>query len=86
MKTPDSPSISRRNFTKLAAASSVFSLIPGHVMCANDLVGAWGAAAVMRKWNLDISVLSGPATDNEVGLAGALEILEFGNSQLLQFR
>ena len=38
MKIPDSPSISRRKFTKLAAASSVFSLIPGRVMGANERV------------------------------------------------
>ena len=31
-------SISRRKFTKLAAASSVFSLIPGRVMGANEKV------------------------------------------------
>ena len=32
------PSLSRRKFTKLAAASSVFSLIPGRVMGANEKV------------------------------------------------
>ena len=38
MKTSDSKSLSRRNFTKLAAASSVFSLIPGRVIGANEKV------------------------------------------------
>ncbi len=38
-----------------------------HVMCANDLVAAWGAVEVMRSWGLEIDVMAGPATDNEVG-------------------
>ncbi len=37
------------------------------VLCANDLVGAWGAAEWMRAEGLRIDVMSGPATDNEVG-------------------
>lgn len=40
-----------------------------HVMCANDLVAAWGAARVMKGWDLDIDVMAGPATDNDVGEA-----------------
>ena len=39
-----------------------------HVMCANDLVAAWGAVAVMREMDLRISVFAGPATDNSVGV------------------
>ena len=38
-----------------------------HVLCANDLVAAWGAVEVMKGWGLEIDVMSGPATDNEVG-------------------
>jgi hypothetical protein len=38
-----------------------------HVMCANDLVGAWGAVELMKSWGIEIDVLAGPATDNEVG-------------------
>jgi hypothetical protein len=38
------------------------------VMCANDLVAAWGAAEWMRRENLRIDVMSGPATDTEVGV------------------
>lgn len=38
------------------------------VLCANDPVGAWGAQRVMREmFELDIDVVSGPATDNAVG-------------------
>lgn len=38
-----------------------------YVMCANDLVGAWGAVELMRQFYLEISVMTGPATDAEVG-------------------
>jgi hypothetical protein len=38
------------------------------VMCANDLVAAWGARAVMKEMDLRIDVFSGPATDNTVGV------------------
>jgi hypothetical protein len=38
------------------------------VCCAPDQVGAWGAVEVLRtSFNLTPSVISGPATDNEVG-------------------
>lgn len=39
-----------------------------HVMCANDLVAAWGAVAVMKDMGLRIDVFAGPATDNAVGV------------------
>jgi hypothetical protein len=38
-----------------------------HVMCANDLVGAWGAVGLLKSWGIEVNVLAGPATDNEVG-------------------
>jgi hypothetical protein len=38
-----------------------------HVMCANDLVAAWGAREIARKLGRDIDIMSGPATDNQVG-------------------
>ena len=38
------------------------------VMAAPDPVGCWGAREVMRdRFNLPITVITGPATDNEVG-------------------
>jgi len=38
------------------------------VMAAPDPVGCWGAVEVMRhRFNLEVSVITGPATDNEVG-------------------
>src|SRR5207245_2185223 len=32
------------------------------VMCANDLVAAWGAQKLMEQWNIPITVVSGPVT------------------------
>ena len=38
------------------------------IMCASDPVGAWGAKELMTKvFDLPIHVMTGPATDNEVG-------------------
>ncbi len=39
------------------------------VMCANDLVAAWGAKALMEQKGLRIDLVSGPVTDNEIGTA-----------------
>jgi hypothetical protein len=39
-----------------------------HVLCAPDPVGCWGVAELYaREYRLPITVLSGPATDNDVG-------------------
>lgn len=38
-----------------------------HVMCATDLVAAWGARETARQLGREIDVMSGPATDNTVG-------------------
>lgn len=37
------------------------------VMCANDLVAAWGAKKLMEQWKIPITVVSGPVTDNQTG-------------------
>ncbi len=47
----------------------IMSLSKALVLCANDLVGAWGAVEWLRREGLRIDVISGPATDNEVGVA-----------------
>lgn len=52
---------------KILADPEILKRTKAHVMCANDLVGAWGATEVMKKWGLAVDVLTGPATDNEVG-------------------
>lgn len=38
-----------------------------HVLCAGDLVGAWGAKELAAQLGRKIDVMSGPATDNVVG-------------------
>lgn len=39
-----------------------------HVLCAGDPVGCWGAARLFgERFGLPLTVVSGPATDNEVG-------------------
>lgn len=37
------------------------------VMCANDLVAAWGAQKLLEEWGIPITVVSGPVTDNQTG-------------------
>ena len=37
------------------------------VLCANDLVAAWGAQKLMEQWRIPITVVSGPVTDNQTG-------------------
>ncbi|MBI4616598.1 MAG: hypothetical protein HY720_23510 [Planctomycetes bacterium] len=39
-----------------------------HVFCANDLVAAWGGQSYLARMGVAISILSGPVTDNEVGV------------------
>jgi hypothetical protein len=43
-----------------------------YVMAAPDPVACWGAAELMRReYNLPITAITGPATDNEVGITYA---------------
>lgn len=42
--------------------------VKAHIMCANDLVGAWGAVKMMEDLGVEISLFSGQATDNGVGV------------------
>lgn len=39
------------------------------VLCANDPVGAWGGARILREqFGIDAAIVTGPATDNAVGV------------------
>ena len=39
------------------------------VLCANDPVSAWGGAKILREqFNIEPAVVTGPATDNDVGI------------------
>jgi len=44
------------------------SMVRAHVLCATDLVAAWGGLAWMKERGLAVDVVAGPATDNEVGM------------------
>ena len=45
----------------------LMSYVRAHVLAANDPVGAWGAVHYLRDKCPAIDVITGPATDNEVG-------------------
>ncbi len=52
----------------ILADAALMRLGAGLVMCANDPVGAWGAKRILHEqFGLEIDVISGPATDNDVG-------------------
>ncbi|MGB5580713.1 MAG: hypothetical protein WBM68_09140, partial [Woeseia sp.] len=39
------------------------------VLCANDPVGAWGGARILREqFGIEPAIVTGPATDNAVGI------------------
>ncbi|MCR4318116.1 MAG: hypothetical protein NUW37_17360 [Planctomycetes bacterium] len=42
--------------------------VKAHVLCANDFVGAYGAKHFLKELNTEIDCVSGPVTDNEVGV------------------
>jgi hypothetical protein len=46
------------------------------VLCANDPVSAWGGAKILRdEFNIEPAVVTGPATDNDVGVQQIAERL-----------
>ena len=56
------------------------SWISAHVLTANDLVAAWGAARWMQEHDLILDVIAGPATDNAVGMRYVRDELNVGAS------
>ena len=42
--------------------------VAAHVLCANDLVAAWGGLLYLRQFGLEVDCVSGPATDNSAGV------------------
>ena len=44
------------------------SQVKCHLMAANDLVAAWGALELCKQRQVRVDLVTGPATDNEVGL------------------
>lgn len=49
--------------------------VAAHVLCANDLVAAWGGLRWFTESGLALDLIAGPATDNSVGLAYVAEEL-----------
>lgn len=47
--------------------AQIMKAVKAHIVCANDLVAAWGARELTVKMGKPIDVMSGPATDNDVG-------------------
>jgi hypothetical protein len=48
--------------------TDLMAVAGAHVLCAPDPVGCWGVAQLYRnEYALPITVISGPATDNDVG-------------------
>jgi hypothetical protein len=47
----------------------IVNVITSLVLCANDPVGAWGGSKLLREeFGIEPTVISGPATDNQVGI------------------
>jgi hypothetical protein len=47
----------------------IVDVLTSVVLCANDPVGAWGGARLLREeFGIEPTVISGPATDNQVGI------------------
>ncbi len=48
---------------------NIRNALTGVVLCANDPVSAWGGAKILREqFDIDPAVVTGPATDNSVGI------------------
>lgn len=54
--------------------------VVAHVLCANDLVAAWGGVRWFHEAGLELDVIAGPATDNSVGLAYVADELSVGSA------
>ena len=68
----------------ILADASILARTRVRVLCANDLVGAWGGAQFMAERGHAVDVMSGPVTDNAVGttyIRGTLGI-EAANARL----
>jgi hypothetical protein len=46
----------------------LMSHVRGHILCANDLVAAWGGLLFLEQLGLEVDCVSGPATDNSAGV------------------
>lgn len=46
----------------------LMSHVGAHILCANDLVAAWGGLLFLKQFGLVVDCVSGPATDNSAGV------------------
>lgn len=46
----------------------LMSHVGAHILCANDLVAAWGGLLLLKQFGLSVDCVSGPATDNSAGV------------------
>lgn len=46
----------------------LMSHVKAHVLCANDLVAAWGGLLYLAQLGLEVHCVSGPASDNSAGV------------------
>lgn len=54
----------------ILADEAIRAALTGVVLCANDPVGAWGGTCLLRdRYGIDPVVVTGPATDNAVGIS-----------------
>ena len=44
------------------------SHVAAHILCANDLVAAWGGILYLDQLGVHVDCISGPATDNSAGV------------------
>jgi hypothetical protein len=60
----------------ILADESIRDALTGVVLCANDPVAAWGGVRILRdQFNIEPTVVTGPATDNAVGIGQIAERL-----------
>jgi hypothetical protein len=53
----------------ILADEQIHAALSAVVLCANDPVSAWGGAKILRdEYNIEPAVVTGPATDNDVGV------------------
>jgi hypothetical protein len=53
---------------KLLSDRELISHVAAHVLCANDLVAAWGGILYLQQLGVQVDCISGPATDNSAGV------------------
>ena len=49
--------------------AELMSHVKAHILCANDLVAAWGGLQYLGQLGVDVDCISGPATDNSAGVS-----------------